>query len=219
MITGWYDWGLNHAELQHNHGAINNIDLLMNWCSAVREGTTDAWPRVTYYLVGANEWRSADAWPPADARPLALYLGPGGELSTHVPTEVSSRDRYVYDPTDPAPTVGGSIVSYVYTPGSADVSEAQERADVLTYTTPPLRQDLHVVGSLRLEIDMWATANRFKAGHRLRIDISSADFPRYDRNSNRGGVQGPPVPAEQCVYHDAGHPSHLLATVIGPVEH
>src|SRR5579859_6179287 len=33
----------------------------------------------------------------------------------------------------------------------------------------------------RLEIDMWATANRFKAGHRLRVDISSADFPKFDR--------------------------------------
>jgi predicted acyl esterase len=273
-VPGYREGMSNHPELQHNHRTVNNIDLLMNWYSAVREGTTDAWPLVTYYLMGANEWRSADAWPPAEAQPLALYLGPGGELSTHVPTSGSSRDRYVYDPTDPTPTVGGSIVSYVYPPGSVDVSKAQERADVLTYTTPPLRRDLDVVGSLRfvlyasssapdtdfvvrlsdvfpdgraihlqngllraryrdvngpprlleegrvhrLEIDMWAAANRFKAGHRLRIDISSADFPRYDRNSNRGGAQGPPVPAEQCVYHDAGRPSHLLATVIGLVE-
>ena len=48
---------------------------------------------------------------------------------------------------------------------------------------------------VRFEIDMWATANRFKAGHRLRVDISSADFPRFDRNTNRGGEEGPPVTA------------------------
>src|SRR5207244_3555101 len=53
----------------------------------------------------------------------------------------------------------------------------------------------------RLEIDLWATANRFAAGHRLRIDISSADFPKYDRQA---------LPAEQTIYHDPDHPSHLL---------
>jgi putative CocE/NonD family hydrolase len=62
----------------------------------------------------------------------------------------------------------------------------------------------------RLEIDLWATANRFKTGHRLRVDISSADFPRFDRNANRGGSPGVPLPARQTIYHDAERPSHLL---------
>ena len=66
----------------------------------------------------------------------------------------------------------------------------------------------------RLEIDLWATANRFKAGHRLRVDISSADFPKFDRNSNRGGEPGEPVPARQMIYHDADHPSHLEVRVL-----
>jgi len=66
-----------------------------------------------------------------------------------------------------------------------------------------------------LQIDMWATANRFKAGHRLRLDISSADFPRYDRNANRGGAPGDPIPAAQSIYHDPEHPSHLVVSVIG----
>ena len=47
----------------------------------------------------------------------------------------------------------------------------------------------------RFDIDMWATANRFRAGHRLRVDIASADFPRFDRNANLGGEPGRPVPA------------------------
>lgn len=56
------------------------------------------------------------------------------------------------------------------------------------------------------------------AGHRLRVDISSADFPRFDRNSNRGGEAGPPVPARQTIYHDAQRPSHLLLPVVGEAE-
>jgi predicted acyl esterase len=48
----------------------------------------------------------------------------------------------------------------------------------------------------------------------LRIDVSSADFPRFDRNSNLGGQAGRPVPALQTIYHDAEYPSHLLASVL-----
>jgi putative CocE/NonD family hydrolase len=68
----------------------------------------------------------------------------------------------------------------------------------------------------RLEIDMWATANRFKRGHRLRLDISSADFPRFDRNSNRGGEPGEPIAATQTIYRDAQRPSHLILPILGP---
>lgn len=149
------------------------------------------------------------------------------------------------------------------------MSKVQKRADVLTYTSPILKQDLDVVGPLRMilyasssapdtdfavrlsdvfpdgraialqsgvlraryrdiaepewlepgrvyrfEVDLWATANRFKAGHRLRIDVSSADFPHYDRNSNRGGDGGEPIAAKQTIYHDPDHPSHLVVSVL-----
>jgi putative CocE/NonD family hydrolase len=240
------------------------------WYQAVREGKIDAWPRVIYYLMGANEWHTAEGWPLPGVDPVPLYLAPGGRLSSQSP-RASAPDRYRYDPNDPTPTVGGSIVSYVYPPGSVDVSEVHKRKDVLTYTTPPLDRDLDVVGPLRLvlhasssavdtdfaarltdvfpdgraiqlqngvlraryrnldgepellepgrvyrlEIDMWATANRFKAGHRIRVDLSSADFPRFDRNTNRGGTAGPPVVATQTVFHDPERPSHLLLPVVG----
>jgi hypothetical protein len=65
----------------------------------------------------------------------------------------------------------------------------------------------------RFEIDLWHTANRFQAGHRLRVDISSADFPHFDRHSNRAGEPGAPPRAQQAIYHDAEHPSHLLVAV------
>jgi uncharacterized protein len=70
-----------------------------------------------------------------------------------------------------------------------------------------------------LHIDLWATANVFKAGHRLRLDISSSNFPRFDRNTNTGGPiasEGPAalVPALNRVYHDASHPSHVVLPII-----
>jgi uncharacterized protein len=64
-------------------------------------------------------------------------------------------------------------------------------------------------------IDLWHTAAVFKAGHRLRLDISSSNFPHYDRNLNTGGPIGSgkladAVVATQTIYHDADHPSRLL---------
>jgi len=66
----------------------------------------------------------------------------------------------------------------------------------------------------RYEIDMWCTSNVFLKGHRMRVEISSSNFPRYDRNSNRGGEPGKPIVAHQKIYHDSRRASHLLLPVI-----
>jgi hypothetical protein len=62
----------------------------------------------------------------------------------------------------------------------------------------------------RFEIDMWATGNRFAKGHRVRVDVSSADFPRFDRNSNLAGAGGKPIAARQTIYYGPEHPSAVL---------
>jgi putative CocE/NonD family hydrolase len=69
----------------------------------------------------------------------------------------------------------------------------------------------------RYEIDLWVTANLFKAGHRIRLEISSSNFPRFDRNPNTGhefGADTELAKAEQTVFHDRDRPSHLLLPVI-----
>jgi len=66
-------------------------------------------------------------------------------------------------------------------------------------------------------LDLWATANVFRAGHRLRLHIASASFPRWDRNPNTGAPMGAETalrPARQTILHDADHPSHVLLPVI-----
>jgi hypothetical protein len=71
----------------------------------------------------------------------------------------------------------------------------------------------------KIEIDLWATANRFKAGHRIRLEVSSSNFPRFDRNTNTGGVIAQEalsdcVVARNTIYHDHDRPSHLLVPVV-----
>ena len=59
----------------------------------------------------------------------------------------------------------------------------------------------------------------FKAGHRLRVDVSSSNFPRFARNQNTAlplGTSAEMRSANQTIYHDAQHPSHILLPVIPP---
>jgi uncharacterized protein len=69
----------------------------------------------------------------------------------------------------------------------------------------------------RFEIDLWVTSNLFRRGHRIRLEVSSSNFPRFDRNPNSGkpfGTDTELLPARQTVFHDRDHPSHLVLPVI-----
>ena len=69
----------------------------------------------------------------------------------------------------------------------------------------------------RYEIDLWVTSNVFLKDHRIRVEISSSNFPRFDRNPNSGkpfGTDTKLKKAKQTIYHDAEHPSHILLPVI-----
>ena len=69
----------------------------------------------------------------------------------------------------------------------------------------------------RYDIDLWSTAILVPAGHRLRVLITSSDFPRYDRNPNSGELAHQATRFEsalQRVFHDAERPSHLLLPVM-----
>ncbi|MBV8719731.1 MAG: CocE/NonD family hydrolase [Chloroflexi bacterium] len=71
----------------------------------------------------------------------------------------------------------------------------------------------------RFDIDLWATSNVFRAGHRVRLQVTSSNFPRWDRNPNTGHRFGTDSladlrTAEQTILHDADHPSHVLLPVV-----
>ena len=66
-------------------------------------------------------------------------------------------------------------------------------------------------------VDLWATSNVFLAGHKLRLEVSSSNFPRFDRNLNTGEEQARAtrmVKATNVVYHDKTHPSALIVPVV-----
>jgi putative CocE/NonD family hydrolase len=66
-------------------------------------------------------------------------------------------------------------------------------------------------------ISLWETSILFRAGHRIRLEVSSSNFPRFARNQNTGlpfGTSDKMIKAEQTIYHDADHPSRLILPII-----
>ncbi|HWT65237.1 MAG TPA: CocE/NonD family hydrolase [Terracidiphilus sp.] len=81
-------------------------------------------------------------------------------------------------------------------------------------TTPKLLEPGKVV---ELKVDLWATSNVFKKGHRIRLEVSSSNFPRFDRNLNTGrsaADEAKFVSATNTVLHDTDHPSALVLPVV-----
>lgn len=244
-----------------------------------------AGPPLKIFVMGSNKWREESEWPPAEARPVALYLASGGRANTlegdgtltDRPVEHSARDGFVYNPRDPAPTRGGAVCCNprVLPWGPMDQRPVERRKDVLVYTGKPLESDLEAIGPVevtlyastsakdtdftaklvdvfpdgsarnltdgilrvryrgslekpelakpgevyKLSIDAGVTANVFLRGHRIRLEISSSNFPRFDRNPNTGGRladETKPIAATQTVYHDRSHPSEIRLLVMPP---
>lgn len=239
---------------------------------------------VKLFVMGANQWREEDDWPLARAQRTKYFLHSSGKanslrgtgtLSTVAPGATEASDQYVYDPANPAPTIGGPLCCDAahLAPGPRDQRPVEARDDVLVYSTPPLASDMEVTGPVSLElyvkssavdtdytaklvdvwpdgfaqnltegilrtryrnsqetpelmtpgqvykltIDVWSTSNVFKKGHALRLEVSSSNFPRFNRNLNTGEDNGTGqrfVPATNTILHDAEHPSVLTLPVV-----
>jgi putative CocE/NonD family hydrolase len=176
---------------------------------------------------------------PADPVPTL-----GGQISTHVDLR-GPRDRrpverrddvlvYTSEPLTKDLEVTGPIVVKLYAASSAvdtdftgtltDVSPNGEAVHLCEgVRRASFRESLEHPSPIEpgkiyeYSIDLWETSNVFKAGHRMRLEISSSNFPRWARNLNTGrhfGTTSEMKTARQTIYHDAAHPSHLLLPVI-----
>jgi predicted acyl esterase len=69
------------------------------------------------------------------------------------------------------------------------------------------------------EVDLWATAHSFEVGHRIRLEVSSSNFPRFSRNLNSAvnpsvGSADDITVATQQILHDSNHASHIVLPVV-----
>ena len=241
-------------------------------------------PKVRYFTMGSNKWQTSETWPPAGVKPMTLYLSSAGKansifgdggLSDAAPTSDHS-DQFTYDPSNPVLSYGGNVccTGNAVTGGAFDQRKMEARADILVYSSEPLKQGIEVTGPVEVTlyvssdakdtdftaklIDVYpdgtaynldetiqraryrdgydkpvvwmekgkvykltlpelTTSNYFAAGHRIRIEISSSNFPRFDRNLNTGGNnydEKSGVIAHNSVHHSAQYPSQLTLSVV-----
>jgi hypothetical protein len=105
---------------------------------------------VRVYLMGADEWRDLEMWPPPSQEKM-LYLQSDDSLSESLPEIEACTRRYSYDPSNPTPAVGGTMFSPIGA-GAQDNRNLEARADVLTFTTAPLSHAMEVIGCVRLQL-------------------------------------------------------------------
>jgi hypothetical protein len=255
-----------------------------HWLRGADNGVTER-PTIQYYLMGKNEWRTAESWPLAATQFTRYYLHSGGDansrmgdgrLTTSAPGDEPA-DTFTYDPATPVPTVGGQACC-TQTPksrGAWDQRTVEMRNDVLVYTSPPLEEGVEVTGPLkavlyvsssakdtdftvklvdvapdgtaynvqegiqraryrtgyenvtwmeedevyRVTVNLHATSNYFAPGHRIRVEVSSSNFPRFTRNLNTGGDNHTDTAwttARNTIHHSAEHPSHVVLPIIDP---
>jgi uncharacterized protein len=86
------------------------------------------------------------------------------------------------------------------------------------YRNSPEKQALMKPGTVyQFRVDPFPTANVFKKGHRIRLDISSSNFPRFDVNPNTGeplGMNRRTMKADNSIYHDVQHPSQVILPIV-----
>ena len=294
LVIGPWDhlaWGRSDskpAPMLKDIGAVADSpvnELMLAWYDHFLKGADNGVstePRVDYFLMGANRWKTSPAWPLADTQWTRYYLGGKGEidgrkgtLSTAAPAGPQDPDRYIYDPANPVPSLGGhSCCSAESGPiGPYDQTPAEQRSDVLVYSSDPVSADTEVTGPVTVDlwasssavdtdftakllvvkpdgqainlnngilrtafrdslsnptpiepgrpykftIAIWPTSYLFSAGDRIRVEISSSDYPQFAPNPNTGAPFGRDAemrPATQTVLHDAEHPSAIVIPVI-----
>jgi len=139
-------------------------------------------PKAWMFETGKNEWRKFEAWPPKNAVRRSLYLGAGGKLSFSPPASAAEEfDQYISDPSRPVPVTGeigpGMPGDYM----TRDQRFASRRADVLTYETEPLKDDVTVAGPVTpvLRVSTAGTDSDFIV---KLIDVYPNDTPDPDPN-------------------------------------
>lgn len=147
---------LRNGELEFPQAAQFNMKqaraFLDFWLRGAANGF-DAKAPITYFQMGASEWRSTSAWPPEGVADRAYYLGDGRLLRESAGESASSPAAFRYDPANPAPTIGGHVLDPTLAAGPRDQREKVEsRADVLVFSTEPLASDLPVTGKVRVKL-------------------------------------------------------------------
>jgi hypothetical protein len=145
-------------------GVEKDIEISVRWfdyhLKGIKNGIMDE-PRAQYFLMGKNQWKTCDQFPPKNVKPLKLYLCSkkgansleGDGRLRFKQTKKRGFDRFIYDPLNPVPTAGG-VMSHMLPAlaGIKDQQEVETRQDVLVYRTGPLKEGMEIVGDVFVKL-------------------------------------------------------------------
>ena len=116
-------------------------------CAHVQGETADLRTSpVRIYVMGADEWRDLQTWPPSTMQARHWYLQPEAARGTGLPP-ASEASQFRYHPADPTPNVGGAISTTLGRgTGPQENRRLEARPDVLVFTSPPLARETEVIG-------------------------------------------------------------------------
>jgi len=162
--------------------------------SWLKDGVDPKLPEAYVFETGRNEWRALDAWPPKEARPLALYLSAGGVLAKEPPRDEAGGgfDEYVSDPAKPVPFTEETSIGMTSEYMVDDQRFAARRPDVLAYQTGPLEDDVTVVGPVSASLSVSTTGTDSDWVVKL-VDVYPDDYPVQEGEwTRRGAWEEPP---------------------------
>jgi putative CocE/NonD family hydrolase len=283
----WFDWSLKNVD-SSDFDSENPVSIFVMGGGLGDIGSNNR-------LNHGGKWQSLSTWPPSKIRYEPYYFSEGHRLCCTSPTKDKiTYEEYCYDPSDPTPTIGGSVTSAepLMAGGAFNQRESErffgcsesdrdlkDRSDVISFESDPLSKQVVIAGPIsatlwissdcidtdfvvklidvyprsdslpdgfamnitdgllrvryrnteektefmdpgkiyKIEIQLFASANTFDVGHRIRVDIASANYPQFDFNSNTGEPEGSWLSmkcANNRVYLDESRPSHILLPVI-----
>ena len=105
-------------------------------------------PKAYVFETGKNEWQRKSEWPPANVTPQRFYLSERGTLARQAPQSANAFDEYSSDPNNPVPFYSKPTLEMAREYMDADQRFVEHRADVLTYQSEPLAEDLTIAGPI-----------------------------------------------------------------------
>ena len=119
------------------------------------------------FVMGINQWRDEADWPLPDTRYTPFYLRSNGQANTlrgdgtlaREPATSETPDRFVYNPLDPVPSIGGAnLMPFASSSGPRDQESVEQRQDVLVYSTPVLTKNVEVTGPITAKLYVSSSA-------------------------------------------------------------
>jgi putative CocE/NonD family hydrolase len=166
MLIGPWSHGILSTsvlgELDFGPKATGENDASNRWLDTILHGKAPSEFQkapIRIFVMGLNRWRDEYEWPLGRTRYVNYYLQYGGRLTLDPPSS-GKPDRYVYDPANPVPTIGGNHSVGPYNPGlyehakpgPYDQRQIEKRRDVLSYTSEALKRDTEVTGPVALKL-------------------------------------------------------------------